>query len=143
MRKKLVMIIFWLLVIFILSSDSNSSYHSKYLLKQMIDMPSYEILNFIIRKIAHILEFFVLGMLLFSLFKNFEIKRIHFLILPCLFTLNLAFFDEIHQLFIPGRTGTMKDVLYDFLGILLSFFYIQHSTKIRPIWTIIREGDHI
>ncbi len=47
------------------------------------------------------------------------------LALAALFTVLYAIFDEVHQLFIVGRTGTVGDVLIDSLGILIGILVIK------------------
>ena len=146
MRKKTIILLGWILFIYLLSSDGNSYSHTQYIVSHLFDLisiPSYDIFNFLMRKLAHSFEFFILGVLFFHIFQHFEIKKIHLLLLPCLLSLNFAFFDEIHQLFVPGRNGTLKDISYDFLGILFSFVYIHYSTKRKYSWNIIKEGDSI
>ena len=45
--------------------------------------------------------------------------------------------DEIHQLFIPGRTGKMTDVLFDGLGALLVVLWVVWSRgRNKPFHTI-------
>ena len=43
--------------------------------------------------------------------------------------------DEIHQLFIPGRTGKLSDVLFDSLGAILVVLYFTRSQlQLRPTY---------
>ena len=46
-----------------------------------------------------------------------------------------AISDEIHQLFVPGRAGQVRDVLIDssgsFLGIFLVMLFVRFLRKIR------------
>lgn len=73
-------------------------------------------LSFFVRKTAHMFLYFVLtGLLLLALYR-----------LPCVFSLKaglalglcgvLAAFDEIHQRFVPGRSGELRDVAVDLTG---------------------------
>ncbi len=41
-----------------------------------------------------------------------------------IFSLIYAFTDEIHQLFVPGRTGSLRDVSIDFSGMLIAAILI-------------------
>lgn len=65
-----------------------------------------------IRKGAHFFAYFLLGILLYrSLWGKWQ----HFLV--ALFIAFLyAISDEVHQLFIPGRSGEVRDVLIDSAG---------------------------
>lgn len=69
-----------------------------------------------IRKTAHFSIYLVLGILTTLLLKEYNIenkKQILFAILICLL---YATSDEIHQLFVPGRSGEIRDVLIDTAG---------------------------
>lgn len=101
-------VILWMYLMFFLSSRT--------------DLPSGETLqsDFLLKKMAHVFEYFVLnGLWFFALGKNRAGQAI-------LFSLIFAFTDEIHQLFIPGRTGKLRDVGIDFLGILASSILINN-----------------
>lgn len=86
--------------------------------------------DFVLRKIAHILEYGFLTFLLFRAYlKNngFTIKKsISFAII---FALTYAFTDEYHQLFVFGRGGNLKDVFIDSLGIFFIAFLIYRKVK--------------
>ena len=83
--------------------------------------------DFLLRKLAHIFEYFVLTILLYSALSNHYIykKQKH----PphrqaLLFVLLLAVFyalsDELHQTFVLGRSGNLRDVAIDSVGILVA-----------------------
>lgn len=78
----------------------------------------------LIRKYAHFTIFFVLGLLSASFgiltYKKLKIKLLY----PTLLCLLWAISDEIHQLYIPGRTCRIKDVLIDFSGSMLAIILI-------------------
>lgn len=71
-----------------------------------------------IRKIAHFSIYFLFGMIMMSLMSIYHMK-LRYKIL-CSFSIGFfyAIFDEIHQMFIPGRTGRALDVLIDSCGII-------------------------
>ena len=71
--------------------------------------------NFI-RKQGHFIEFTLLGIFLFLLVRSYDISVKKSLIITLLFVLFYACTDEIHQLFVDGRNGNIKDVGIDFLG---------------------------
>ena len=78
----------------------------------------------IIRKlIGHFFLFLVSGILTTLSFKFFyyDLKKkiVFFIIFSCISGLFLAFLTEFIQLFVPGRSGEMRDVLIDFSGYLL------------------------
>ena len=75
--------------------------------------------DFILRKIAHITEYFILTFLLYRAFKgSFHINVFRLFAYPAALSFLYAVSDEIHQSFIPGRTCTVRDVLIDSIGIL-------------------------
>jgi len=97
--------IVWMAVIFFFSSIPDLNSGLKY--------------DFVLRKIAHIAEYFILTFFLYRAFKGtFDMKA------ACLFVwlAALSFFyaisDEIHQSFVPGRACAIGDVLIDSVGIL-------------------------
>ncbi|MFT3943452.1 MAG: VanZ family protein [Ancrocorticia sp.] len=97
---------------------------------------SPEMLGFLVRKAAHMTEYAVLAILLFvalrgsreqrfvearisrsqRLRKRGEERGNQALISAFVIAVIYAATDEFHQLFIPGRTGTPKDVLIDSAG---------------------------
>lgn len=73
-------------------------------------------INHIIRKIAHFTEYMILAMLLiFGLYVNGSRKKRMYAIATVI-TAIYACTDEFHQLFIPGRYGSIIDVLIDSAG---------------------------
>lgn len=80
--------------------------------------------DFLTRKPAHILEYFILTLLLIrasmsGLFKKTDASFV--LGLSFLLSLFYAGFDEVHQTFVPLREGKISDILFDSVG---SFFAI-------------------
>lgn len=83
--------------------------------------------SFLIRKLAHFSEYFILFILTYVCFKEYKINNL--LLLSLLFCLLAASFDEIHQLFIEGRSGQVRDVLIDFFGSLTSSLFYKKILK--------------
>ncbi len=76
--------------------------------------------DFVFKKLAHMSVFALLFWSWFFAFRQLEIKtgqnfnfKWWMILLLCLF---FAFSDEWHQSFVPGRTATLRDVGFDFLG---------------------------
>ncbi len=81
---------------------------------------SEEIITFMrvfIRKVAHFAIYMLLGFLVYLLFKaGYELatkKSAGATVTMCAL---YAVTDEVHQLFVPGRSGMVKDVLIDSAG---------------------------
>jgi len=102
-------VIIWAGLIFCLSSIPHLRTSLKY--------------DFILRKIAHITEYFILTFLLYRAFKgSFNMNITQFFIYPATLSFLYAVSDEFHQSFVPGRSASIRDVLIDTIGII--GFYI-------------------
>jgi VanZ family protein len=75
-----------------------------------------------IRKCGHVGEYFILGILVFSLIKKLEVKKSA--VVASFICFFYAITDELHQIFVPGRGPAVSDVLLDFVssiaGILIA-----------------------
>lgn len=69
-----------------------------------------------IRKLAHATEYAVFAMLLCGVFHDGNRKRRIAALLAWAAATIYAMTDEFHQLFVPGRSGQIKDVLLDSCG---------------------------
>ena len=93
-----------------------------------------QVISLVVRKTAHVTEYALLGFaLLLHLKANGKQKRIH---LPQRYAFIIgslyAVLDEVHQVFVPGRSGEVKDVLLDSLGVLignLMLLWLEHIVK--------------
>ena len=109
-----------------------------------------DLVEFVIRKIAHFTEYAAFGASLLFTANCFlgynkannktndeprkKLSGILFF-LPWLFGTLYAATDEIHQLFVPGRYGKFHDVLIDSagvaVGILICYFILRNLYKSR------------
>ena len=122
---KLLFIVIWLLVIFLFSNQDGSTSTSltNGILEKYLFFVDSDIFFMIIRKIAHITEYFILGILVLNFINEFKVdKKIIISILICFI---LASFDEFHQLFIPDRTGRLLDVFIDMIGASLGILILS------------------
>ncbi len=92
--------------------------------------------DFLLRKLAHIFVYFVLVALIFNALSKtfFYLKKqktvFDKLIFASFLSLIYAVLDEYHQTFVFGRSGSPKDILIDFLGIILfSLFFCLYKFK--------------
>lgn len=118
----LILLVLWMLFIFMMSSfnASDSSSQSGFIvnfLNNVLKIENLDILSFIIRKLAHVTEYFILGLLTINCLKDYEIKNIF--IVSILFCILYSCTDEFHQLFVSGRSGSIKDVMIDSIGIII------------------------
>jgi VanZ family protein len=121
------LLIGWMIFIFIMSnqpakiSDSQSIGVLKLFIKLGIDIDGIfgQLGNFIIRKSAHFLEYMILGLFEFNVLRlYYPVKQVS--IITIVFIFIYACSDEIHQLFVPGREGAIRDVLIDTCGGIMS-----------------------
>ena len=85
-------------------------------------------LDFVVKKTAHMVEYFVLYWLLFRAWsdKNKKIDRKIF-VWSMVVAIIYALSDEWHQTFVPGREGTLRDVGFDTIGVLLSASLLKRN----------------
>ena len=88
--------------------------------------------SFWIRKLAHLTEYFILGVLLFVAYQsNYQkIKLYTIIFLQGLLTASI---DETIQLFTPNRSGELRDVMIDISGVIFGacFVYLIHRRLIK------------
>ena len=89
-----------------------------------------ESLQHITRKSAHFLGYMLLGILTILLFLEFE-KLQYKPQWAFLFCVLYAISDEIHQLFVPGRSGQIRDVFIDSCGSFLGIVVIMCFVKLK------------
>lgn len=120
---KLLILILWMGIIFGFSHQPNSGQVTYNIIEEIIPIIKtdtlIDIINFIIRKSAHITEYFILTILFVSLYKEYTNNKNKIIIISIISCFLYACTDEIHQLFIIGRTGQFIDVLIDTFGGLL------------------------
>ena len=80
-----------------------------------------------VRKIAHFTEYFILGILIFLCFKEYNNKNVYLMILICFL---YAVSDELHQLIVPGRDCNITDVLIDTFGSCFSILTFKKIFKL-------------
>ena len=85
----------------------------------------YHTLSYIVRKIAHFTEYFILGLLVYHLVKQYRFVSKTEIIWMILFCVIYAMSDEFHQVFIGGRSPKVFDVIIDSLGSSLSILLFR------------------
>lgn len=90
-------------------------------LAEQLTPEQLHLMNYIFRKTGHGTGYFLLTLLGYWAFRrSFEMEPYHALRWAVLTSLMRAVLDEIHQAFVPGRTGTPVDVMIDAVGIALA-----------------------
>jgi len=93
------------------------------------------IIEFFLRKTAHIFVFFCLTLLLFLLINQYTKKTISAAFLAALATTIFAALDEFHQSFVDGRVSSLIDVGIDLVGILMATMLLLFSIFITKKWS--------
>ncbi len=131
--------ILWCVLIFAMSHESApvSAERSSGLTRQIVklfvsvfggdieDIQLLDNIEFLLRKGAHMFLYFVLAVLSFLFVETFSFRRVSECILSLSFCLLYSMSDEIHQLFIEGRSGSVKDVLIDMTGAVIGVLFIS------------------
>lgn len=125
-----ILVIVWMGVIFYLShqSASTSSELSTGItviivdfIQQIVPLMQYKTsgFTFIVRKGAHLFAYFILGFLVIRAILKSVGLNVFNATIALLICVLYAISDEVHQLFIPGRSGEVRDVLIDSVGAIL------------------------
>jgi VanZ family protein len=85
--------------------------------------------SFIIRKVAHLTIYFVLGILAYINLKEYMKVTPALVIYSIIFCLVYASTDEIHQLLVNGRSGNIYDVILDTCGSTLAILISYYSRR--------------
>lgn len=117
-----------------------------------VDPHKFEVFHHILRKAGHFIGYAILGLLFFRALKRTFLERAHIadssqntappdpvairsLIqraanIAVLNTAVVASLDELHQTYLPSRTGTLHDVVLDTMGaVLILIFVVAHYSR--------------
>lgn len=144
MNKKIAIIawicvVFWMGVIFYLSHQpaTQSAQLSSVIAQMIVDfiesaVPGLNMdmggFNFYVRKCAHFTAYFILGVLtLMALMKSDAKKAFFSAVVICVL---YATSDEIHQLFVLGRSCQLRDAFIDSAGALMGICIFIFTNKL-------------
>ena len=85
----------------------------------------------IVRKLEHYSIYTIGGILIISHVNLYKISTNKKVIVSQLIGILYAATDEIHQLFVPGRNGEIRDVCIDSLGVITGIIIILIILKCR------------
>ena len=92
-------------------------------------------IDFAVRKSAHACEYAALSVLFFVNYKKKSRKIKQIVGMSALSTALYAVTDEIHQLFVPGRSGQITDVILDscggLIGAVLSAIILRCMNRLK------------
>jgi VanZ family protein len=132
-RRYYLPVILWAVVIALLSTRGFDTAFTYKLLKAVNDfwtlgytVAQLREANAVVRKLAHVSEYFILGLLLWRALRRGreEAWRWSWAIGTLLLGAAWAGLDELHQLFERGRGSSVVDIGWDSLGLLLALVVI-------------------
>ena len=139
----LLLTIVWIVVIYAYSAQpaEESAQNSSGIVDTLIQIihPDYDQLpeseqtqisdklTLIVRKSAHATEYAILAILIYITCVISNLKWAHHvkIIIALVGSIVYAATDEIHQLFVEGRSGEFKDVLIDTMGAIIGLLILQ------------------
>jgi len=132
--------IVWAGLISGLSTDTFSSEHTSVFIVPALRwlfphaaMESIELMHAVIRKMAHLTEYFILSILLMRALRGQDRGwKLRWAIWAIVIAAGYACFDEFHQSFVPSRTASPWDALIDTTGasvaqLVLWFWNSRHN----------------
>jgi VanZ family protein len=90
---------------------------------------SDDLLDFVLRKAAHVFVFGVLAVLLARLLRGDGPPRPMIHVWAWILTLAYAISDEWHQTFVEGRVGHPIDVAIDMVGATIALALLHHAWR--------------
>ena len=90
--------------------------------------------TFLIRKLAHFTEYLILGILIIRLLRTYGKLNVRMIVTAIVICFLYAASDEIHQIFVLGRTAKVLDTLIDTSGASIGIiFYCIFKNKWRNL----------
>jgi VanZ family protein len=129
----------WACLISFLSTDVFSSDHTSrfiipvlHLLIPPASIETLELMHAIIRKTAHLTEYFIFSILLMRALRGQERGwTLRWAIWAVVLAAGYASFDEFHQSFVPSRTASPWDALLDTIGATIAqiVLWLWHRSR--------------
>lgn len=92
--------------------------------KRAVVVSSNATVDFSIHKFAHIVLFSILFLTAVRAFKNYKLALI--------FTILYAISDELHQIFTPTRTPSIRDTFIDSISAGITYFLVTKNQRKLP-----------
>jgi VanZ family protein len=135
--SKWLPVLLWATVIFLFSTEHFAAPQSSRILGPLLHWlfpgitPEHvSFVQFVVRKLGHWFEYFVLALLLYRALYTQSGSRssVRPAALTIVFALVWAITDEFHQSLVPSRTASIVDVMIDGFGALCGTFwmYLRH-----------------
>lgn len=92
----------------------------------------FSVFSHFVRKSAHFIAYLILGILSLHAIDEEKNTKFAWFIKALLICVLYAMSDEFHQLYVPGRSGEIRDVLLDSTGSLvgiIGYFFVCYKAK--------------
>jgi VanZ family protein len=119
-----LLVVGWMAIIYAFSAQAHSGEITEAVLGPA---------NLLVRKAAHMTEYCILYILLRHAFLLTDARKSSFW--PFLIAALYAATDEYHQIFVPGRSATVSDVLIDSMGACAGWFFTTYFVVLRSFWS--------
>lgn len=122
-------VLFSMAFIFWMSSGTFSPFHTSRFIEPLlhflfpgISPEMVDLIHCLVRKSGHLMEYFILGVLLFRAFRSDSAERLNrkWVYYSVVLIVIYAFGDEFHQSFVSVRTSSLWDVVIDIVGGVLA-----------------------
>ena len=132
-----VLLIVWMILIFVLSHQSSDIsggasgsliYDTLLFICDIFNINTANLNEFVeiihepVREIMHAIEYLILGILVINALYQSGIRK-NIIIVSIVFCFIYSLSDEIHQIFIDGRTFQLFDLFMDAIGYLIGVFF--------------------
>lgn len=147
MKKiNIILLVIWMIIIFLFSSETGAESSGKSdplahnivsTISELTDVDydklysKIDIVITIIRKSAHFIEYFILGILVIRVLKDYNNISNKLCIIGLIICFLYSCSDEIHQIFVPDRSGELKDVLLDTSASCISIYVYYYIYKLK------------
>ena len=129
----IILIIIWAISVFNLSNQAGNESGGLSTKITSLFLKSEDRINIVepyVRKIAHLSEYTLGGILFMGLFLTYNWKEHNKIIFSILIGILYAITDEFHQLFVQDRSGSFFDIIIDSIGVALGVFIMLFISKI-------------
>jgi VanZ family protein len=132
----------WAGLIFTLSTGTYGSSFSAWLLREFLRLlhlevspPTFGVLHFCLRKLAHLTEYGIFSSLLYgSLERGRSLEwRARTALWCVLIASAYSLTDEFHQSFVPGRTASWTDCAIDTVGAFLGMLLVYGDSRLTRV----------
>ncbi len=87
-------------------------------------------IDFVARKFTHMGEYLLLTLLWGWALSPLSARASS---IAALISIAYAASDELHQTFVPGRTGTPRDLIFDGLGVVVALLLLRYHRRVREV----------